>query len=118
MVKLKAVTDKTISNAKPGVHNIEPNLILRVSNTGSRSWVFRYQAGGKVRQIGMGGYPAKTLASARDEAAKMREAIAEGREPVESKAKAETFETYALAYIGKFEAGWKTPSTGSNGETR
>ncbi len=111
MAGFKAVTDKTIANAKAGSHTVEPNLILRVSNTGSRSWLFRYQANGKINQIGLGGYPTRSLKAARDLAVLMRDDVAKGREPIEriKPTKAKTFKTYALAYIANKEAGWKNP---------
>lgn len=111
MAAFKAVTDKTIANAKPGVHTVEPNLILRVSNTGSRSWIFRYSKAGKISQLGLGGYPARSLKAARDLAELLRDDVAHDRDPVERlKPKAaHTFKSYALAYIAEFESGWRNP---------
>ena len=111
MAAFKAVTDKSVASAKPGVYTIEPNLILRVSNSGSRSWVFRWQSGGKIRQLGLGGYPTRSLKSARELAEELREDVANGRDPVErvKPSPAKTFKHYALAYIGEFESGWRNP---------
>lgn len=111
MPTFKGVTDKAVANAQPGVHTVEPNLILRVSNTGTRSWVFRYQSKGKIKQIGLGGYPARSLKAARELAELMRSDVAKGGEPIErvKPAKAKTFKTYALAYLSEFESGWKNP---------
>lgn len=108
----KGVTDKTIANAKPGVYTVEPNLILRVSNSGSKAWVFRYSKTGKIKQIGLGSYPAtRSLKAARDLADEMRADIAHGRDPVERirPPVAKTFKHYALAYITEFESGWRNP---------
>ncbi len=111
MAAFKVVTDKTVASAKAGVHTVEPNLILRVSNSGSRSWVFRWQSGGKIRQLGLGGYPTRSLKSARELAEELRDDVANGRDPVErvKPSPAKTFKTYALAYIGEFESGWRNP---------
>jgi len=109
MAAFKGVTDKAIANAKAGGHTVEPNLILRVSNTGSRSWLFRYQTNGKIKQIGLGGYPARSLKAARDLAEIMRDDVANGREPMEriKPTPGKTFKHYALAYVAKAESGWK-----------
>lgn len=108
----KGLTDKTVSNAKPGVYTVEPNLILRVSNSGSKAWVFRYSKSGSIKQIGLGSYPAqRTLKAARDLADEMRSDVERGRDPVERIRPpiAKTFKHYALAYISEFETGWKNP---------
>ncbi len=111
MLTMQRVTDKTIANAKAGVHTVEPNLILRVSKTGAKSWVFRYFKAGKVRQIGLGSYPAISLANVRELAETMRGDVAEGRDPAtrleRNKPKAKTFRSYALAYIAEHESGWR-----------
>ena len=112
MPTFKRVTDKEIINAKPGVHTVIPNLILRVSKTGAKSWVFRYANAGKIRQIGLGSYPhQRTLKAACDAADQMREDVANGIEPIERirPTPAKTFKHYALAYLSEFESGWKNP---------
>jgi integrase len=113
MPTFKEVTHLAIANAKPGVHTVGPNWILRVSNSGSRSWLFRYQANGTIKQIGLGGFPTRSLSAARNLVEKMREDVAKGRDPAHQldrlKPKAKTFQTYALAYLSEFESGWKNP---------
>ncbi len=112
MPVFKRVTDKEILNAKVGVHTVIPNLILRVSKTGAKSWVFRYFKAGKIKQIGLGAYPnQRTLKEACDVADQMRDDVANGREPMEriKPTPAKTFKTYALAYLNEFESGWKNP---------
>ena len=112
MPTFKRVTDKEIIHAKPGVHTVIPNLILRVSKTGTKAWVFRYANAGKIRQIGLGSYPnQRTLREACETADQMREDVAKGREPIERirPTPAKTFEHYALAYLREFESGWKNP---------
>jgi integrase len=112
MPTFKGLTDKAIVSAKPGVYTVEPNLILRVSNSGSKAWVFRYSKAGKIKQIGLGSYPApRSLKAARDLVDEMRLDVEHGRDPVERirPPVAKTFKHYALAYIGEFESGWKNP---------
>lgn len=103
---------KQITNANqvdaegPGSYTAAPNLILRVQKTGTRSWVFRYQSGGAVKEIGLGkaGRKERGLAEARDLAELMRRDIREGRNPklrVSAKydATAKTFSDYADSVI-------------------
>jgi len=69
--------------------------------------------GGKRQEMGMGKYPAVTLAAARAQARDWREAVAEGRDPlVEKKAaaansKRKTFGEVADAFIESIKVDWK-----------
>src|SRR5204863_9295571 len=61
--KLSAVE---VTRAKgPAVLHDGGGLYLRISPTGSRSWVFRFQLDGKRRDMGLGPYPDVSLAEAR-----------------------------------------------------
>lgn len=60
-------------------------LLLQVTPSGAKSWVYRYRFGNKRRSMGLGGYPDVTLADARTKAREMKEAISRGEDPVESK---------------------------------
>lgn len=60
-------------------------LGLLLAPSGGRSWLLRVMVGGKRREIGLGGYPDVSLASAREKAREAREAIREGRDPVEER---------------------------------
>lgn len=64
---------------KPGMHADGGGLYLNVSRTGSKSWIFRY----KRRDMGLGAYPAISVAVAREKAAKARETLAHGEDPIE-----------------------------------
>jgi integrase len=70
--------------SEPGFHPVGgvPGLALVVSATGARSWVLRFAWGARRRDLGLGGYPAVTLASARQRARDAREQIARGVDPV------------------------------------
>jgi integrase len=58
-------------------------LLLNIAPGGSKSWVFRYTypKGGKVREIGVGGYPGLKLAQARQVAEQYRQLVSEGKDP-------------------------------------
>ena len=86
MSKLTALSAKTLS--KPGRHRAGDGLYLNVSPSGSKSWVQRIVVHGRRRDIGLGSYPAVSLADARDIAHANRTAIAQGRDPVAEKREA------------------------------
>ena len=60
-------------------------LHLFVSNAGSKSWVQRITIDGLRKDIGLGGSPAVILAQARERAAGIRAAVAQGRDPLAEK---------------------------------
>jgi integrase len=60
-------------------------LLLQVTPTGAKSWVYRTRIGTKRRSFGLGGFPDVTLAQARDKAREFRDKIADGIDPVEER---------------------------------
>ena len=86
MAKLTALSAKTLS--KPGRHGDGDGLYLNVSPSGSKSWVQRIGIHGRRRDIGLGPYPAVSLARAREIAHDNRSAIAQGRDPIAEKREA------------------------------
>ena len=84
-------------------------LYLRIGPTG-KTWAYRYQVAGKVAKLGLGAYPAVSLARARQKAREMAETRAEGVDPQEARrleaeqerlAKLNTFELLARAWHGQ-----------------
>jgi integrase len=82
---------------EPGRHADGGNLYLSVTKNGRRSWVFMFKFAGRQRELGLGAFlPAKvergkaydfvSLATARATAARMREALAAGRDPATARA--------------------------------
>jgi len=115
---LKAIEVARIE--KPGYHAVGTvkGLHLQVTPAGSRSWVLRATIGDKRREIGLGSYPAVTLAQAHAIARDMRERINSGTDPLaerkesQSKLKAAhtlvmTFRQAAAGYIKAHRDGWK-----------
>ena len=86
MENLNALSAKTLS--KPGRHRAGDGLYLYVSPSGTKSWVQRIVIHGRRRDIGLGPYPAVSLADARDLAHDNRTAISRGRDPVAEKREA------------------------------
>ena len=76
--------------AKIGRHHDGRGLYLNITATGSRSWVQRITVDGRRRDIGLGPFPAVTLAKARRKAEANRAAVADGRDPLAEKRRAAT----------------------------
>ncbi|WP_417586347.1 tyrosine-type recombinase/integrase [Pararhodobacter oceanensis] len=62
-----------------------PGLHLQLTPKDGRSWVLRARVGAARRDIGLGGYPAVTLAQARDKAREARDKIERGIDPIEER---------------------------------
>jgi integrase len=109
------LTAKQIVSLPPGKHSDGGNLYVRVRKGGSRQFVVFYRAGGKQREMGLGGAGAggMSLADARAKAEEIRAEIRNGHDPLAAKAdiptraSVPTFGEYADAYIASHEAGWK-----------
>lgn len=98
-------------------------LHLRIVGV-SRSWILRVMINGQRRDIGLGGFPGVTLATARKLANELRDQIARGVDPLEErrakvearrveKAKAWCFQDCAEAYITAHRGEWKNPKHGA-----
>jgi len=83
--ELSAIEIKRIST--PGRHAVGgvPGLLLVVKDTGAKSWILRTMVGNKRRNIGLGGYPEVSLATARDKARSAKELNEQGRVPVQER---------------------------------
>ena len=71
--------------SRPGKHQDGQGLYLRVTESGSKSWVLRITIDGRRRDMGLGGWPDVALADARSKAAEYRSAVADGRNPLAEK---------------------------------
>ena len=60
-------------------------LYLQVSETGVRSWIFRYQRGGKETSIGLGALHTVSLDEARELAKRSRQQLKDGIDPLAAK---------------------------------
>jgi integrase len=79
---LGKLTVKQVKHAKPGTHVDGLGLLLRVRDSGSRSWILRVQVDGQRRDIGLGSDADLTLAEAREKAAHLRKLARQGLDPV------------------------------------
>ena len=87
-------------------------LHLSISASGARSWILRTKIGTRRSDIGLGSYPAVTLALAHEKAQATKESIKQGIDPVAARTRSRstvewTFERCALEYIKLHRAGWK-----------
>ncbi len=65
----------------PGKYGDEHGLILRVTPSGSKQWIWRGTIRGKRRDLGLGGYPYTSLAEARQTAFEYRKLARQGGDP-------------------------------------
>lgn len=84
-------------------------LYLSIKPSGSRSWCYIWKKDGKRREMGLGPYPAITLAKARDLATECRRIVAEGRNPIEERRRKSvpTFGECAELLISSMEGQWR-----------
>jgi integrase len=111
----RRVTAREVAALRPGMHCIADNLYLSVTSPASRAWIFRYQRGGKRREMGLGPYPLVSLSRARALADDHRRAlVVDGLDPLEQRAAAKvaaakaghTFEWCALEHAKAMSANW------------
>ncbi len=110
-----------IGKKPPGLHADGWGLYLRVTDAGTRSWIFRYRMAGRTtaRDMGLGPWPVVSLAEARAEALRLQGVKRQGIDPIEAaraekaanaaeNAKAMTFEEAAARYVKAHAAGWRS----------
>ncbi|MDN6320675.1 MAG: integrase arm-type DNA-binding domain-containing protein [Marinobacter sp.] len=109
-------------NAYNALHSVGgvSGLLMQVTPTGAKSWIYRTTIGAKRRSIGLGGYPDVSLAQARDIAREYRELIKSGIDPIEQRQQARldlitaqlariTFDDAAAKYISEKAKEFKNP---------
>jgi len=119
MARIKVLTALKIKqNLKPGMYADGLGLYLKVRPGNSKSWIFRYRTGGRLRDMGLGPFHTVSLAEAREKAEVCRAMRIKGLDPLEERlkeqqakateaAEAITFEKCAETYIATHKDGWK-----------
>ena len=107
---------------KPGYLSDGGGLYLQVTPAGVRSWLLRYERGGRERAMGLGPVADFTLEEAREAARKARQILFEGKDPIDSRkdarselrsaaakaaARAVTFKACAEMYYNFHSPKWK-----------
>ena len=119
------LTVKSIAKlTKPGRYRDERGLYLQVMSSTNRSWLLRYERGGRERWMGLGPLHAFTLDEARERARRARQQLADGIDPLEAReadrerraveaaqqaAKRVTFAEAAEQYFNFHESKWRNP---------
>jgi integrase len=119
MARINKLTAFEIAKEKgPKVLHDGGGLYLRVTASGAKSWVFRYQIAGKRRDMGLGAYPDISLAEARRRAAERRKQRQEGVDPLNARlaerqarrvaeARGRTFREVADEFVSRNESAWR-----------
>ena len=107
---------------KPGTHAVGgvAGLLLQVTPSGARSWLLRVTVGDKRREVGLGAFADVTLAQAREKAREIRQAVAQGGDPVAERAAARsaqiaasglemTFDEATRKFLESKSAEWSNP---------
>ena len=113
--------------SKPGYYGDGNGLWLQVSQSGSKSWVFRFTLSKKQREMGLGAVSTVTLPEARARAKECRLLLLDGKDPLDTRkasklaealerAKMMTFDQCAAAYIAAHRGGWKNAKHASQWE--
>src|ERR671913_2028619 len=99
---------------EPGRHADGDGLYLVVDRSGAKRWLFLFRWGGKLKEMGLGGLSAVSLAKARDAAAEARRVVASGRNPIEvrraaaaAQKSATTFGAFADALVAELSHGFR-----------
>lgn len=119
--KLPAVA---VNKLGPGYHHDGGGLILQVTATGARTWIFRFDLKGRRREMGLGPTHTIGLAQAREAARQARLLLMEGIDPIEARnairkqreleqATALTFGQCCERYIESQKASWKNAKSAS-----
>jgi integrase len=120
MAGINLLTDNKIKHAKEGFMSDGGNLYVR-TRVARSSFMFKYRmkdwqvSPGKLVEIGLGVYPALSLAAARELATKMRSNLANRIDPklvikpeAEVASVVKTFHQYAQDFIADQKSGWKS----------
>jgi hypothetical protein len=80
---MTAVSSRKVETIKKkGRYAVGGGLHLVVSGTGRKTWVMRYQMNRSRKDMGLGSYPAVSLAEARHKSAEARRLMSQGVDPI------------------------------------
>ena len=96
---------------EPGRYSDGAGLNLQITPAGVKSWIFRYERGGKERWHGLGPVRDVSLAEARDTAQECRRLLRQGIDPITHRQQAQvkglTFEACVEAFLQTREKAWR-----------
>lgn len=115
------LTTRRVETAKPGKHQDEYGLRLRVSPKGAKAWLQKITIQGKQVENSLGKYPAVTLAEAREVAFRRWKIAKAGGDPrletTDGKPMAPTFAEAMAAVIAMHSPSWRNPKSGQQWES-
>jgi integrase len=114
--RLSAV--KVASLKRPGMYADGGGLYLQVGSNESRSWIFRFKANGRTRDMGLGSLATVSLAEARELAVECRRVRLIGMDPIESRkaeraiaqlsaARSTMFDQCRDAFVDAHKSSWR-----------
>ena len=118
--QINKLSDRQVKAEKrPGRFADGNGLYLQVSQSGAKSWLFRFMQDGRSREMGLGSTNAVSLAEARTTAIECKRLLRDGIDPINDrkerlfKTKAEkkdalTFKHCAKEYLKAHSASWKS----------
>jgi integrase len=120
MARIGRLSAVALPKLKRGMHADGGGLYLQVTESGARTWIYRFMLHRRAREMGLGPLHIVSLAEAREKARECRKLRHEGLDPIEARkarraeerlaaATAMTFQTCAEAYIAAHKAGWRNP---------
>lgn len=105
------LTALKVTRAGPGRHSDMHGLYLLVRESGSRSWMLRYQHRGKRRDYGLGPVHDVSLAEARCRAMEIRKLVRAGKDPAKGRPlvrkRVPSFEDATRQCYEALRTGWK-----------
>jgi integrase len=115
--RLNALTVSRVQ--KPGYLGDGGGLYLQVTSRTAKSWIYRFMLAGRRREMGLGPYPAVSLADARAAASQARSLVKQGRDPIDvrddEKGHALTFDEAARQFIKSNEKAWRAAAHRAQG---
>lgn len=113
MRAINRLTARSAASKGKGYHADGGGLYLKVTATGTRSWIFRYAKHGKTTDMGLGPLSLVSLQEARERAVQCRKDLLEGKSPLEARRAAQatsaatTWGECADSYIESHKSAWK-----------
>lgn len=110
MAQINRLSSRTVDTKNAhGLHPDGQGLYLRVGK--GKRWVFLFQWQGRRREMGLGPATGSNLAQARRDAAKAREMVREGVDPIAARNAEQregiTFGEVADRYIASHQEAWR-----------
>jgi integrase len=116
--RMGVLTSKRIEKlTEPGKYGDGHGLYLQINANGAKSWLLRFERGGRERGMGLGPLHTFTLKEARQRARTARQQLADGIDPIDHRrkeaearavdaAKHKTFAEVADAYLKAHDGDW------------